>query len=183
MNPEIAVNEEPEVGKESPYEPNWYCPANFVEQTDFFFMPPKAQEYASIRWAIYKDGAFYLPKRTEKANQYDLSGAVTARMDLYDNQEPLFNNTVYELTAIVKRIPHSNNTPLRVGETEPKVTDVSDAYEIYPITAITNVIITGIEELTPNNHEEGLYFNMLGQPVTHPSSGIYIHNGKKVVVK
>ena len=43
-------------------------------------------------------------------------------------------------------------------------------------TAITDL------EATPAQGD-GLYYNLMGQPVTHPSAGIYIHNGKKVVVK
>lgn len=30
---------------------------------------------------------------------------------------------------------------------------------------------------------DGLYYNLLGQPVTRPTKGIYIHNGRKVVVR
>lgn len=30
---------------------------------------------------------------------------------------------------------------------------------------------------------DGIYYNLLGQPVTRPTNGIYIHNGRKVVVR
>jgi hypothetical protein len=30
---------------------------------------------------------------------------------------------------------------------------------------------------------DGLYYNLNGQVVTHPTKGVYIHNGKKVIIK
>ncbi|MBR1882570.1 MAG: peptidase M6, partial [Muribaculaceae bacterium] len=44
-------------------------------------------------------------------------------------------------------------------------------------TAITDI------EAQPAQAGDGLYYNLMGQPVAHPAAGIYIHNGKKVVVK
>jgi len=49
-----------------------------------------------------------------------------------------------------------------------------------------NIVIdgatTGIEmnRVTPANDR---YYNLSGQPVEHPAKGLYISNGKKVVVK
>ena len=56
-------------------------------------------------------------------------------------------------------------------------------YEIYPITSVTNAIITDIESIKAENDEDGLYYNLLGQPVTNPGPGIYLHNGRKVIVR
>ena len=43
---------------------------------------------------------------------------------------------------------------------------------------------TGINTLqTDNTSLTDRYYNLQGQPVTNPTKGIYIHNGKKVVVK
>ena len=43
-------------------------------------------------------------------------------------------------------------------------------------TAVTDVKVAGTQG-------DGVYYNLMGQPVSHPTSGIYIHNGQKVVVK
>ena len=32
-------------------------------------------------------------------------------------------------------------------------------------------------------HDDGLYYNLQGQPVAHPTKGIYIRNGKKIVIR
>ena len=46
---------------------------------------------------------------------------------------------------------------------------------------------TGIEALLPEPTEEGIsdntYYTLLGIPVAHPTRGIYLHRGKKVVMK
>ena len=42
---------------------------------------------------------------------------------------------------------------------------------------------TGIEEITitPVRHDDGIIYNLSGQPVTSPQRGIYILNGKKII--
>ena len=45
---------------------------------------------------------------------------------------------------------------------------------------------TGIEDIINGNENEngnGNYFNLNGQRVTHPTKGLYISNGKKVIIK
>ena len=42
---------------------------------------------------------------------------------------------------------------------------------------------TGVEEVEAAQHNDGLYYNLMGQPVSAPTAGIYIHNGKKILVK
>lgn len=42
---------------------------------------------------------------------------------------------------------------------------------------------TGIETVTKNVREDGVFYNLSGQRVTNPQRGIYIVNGKKVLVK
>ena len=43
---------------------------------------------------------------------------------------------------------------------------------------------TGIDDINAaSTAAGGQYYNMLGQPVAHPTTGFYILNGKKVFVK
>ena len=44
---------------------------------------------------------------------------------------------------------------------------------------------TGIEDvnLNVNKNENGNFFNLNGQRVTHPTKGLYINNGKKIIIK
>lgn len=43
--------------------------------------------------------------------------------------------------------------------------------------------VTGIQTLKQERPADGAYYNLSGQRVEHPTKGLYIHNGKKVVIK
>ncbi len=42
---------------------------------------------------------------------------------------------------------------------------------------------TAVEEIEAAQQADGLYYNLMGIPTNNPSNGIFIHNGKKVLVK
>ena len=42
---------------------------------------------------------------------------------------------------------------------------------------------TVVEEINAAQQQDGLYYNLMGVPTEAPTSGIYIHNGKKILVK
>jgi hypothetical protein len=42
---------------------------------------------------------------------------------------------------------------------------------------------SSVEEIQAAQQADGLYYNLMGQPVSAPTTGIYIHNGKKILVK
>ena len=42
---------------------------------------------------------------------------------------------------------------------------------------------SSVEEIQAAQQADGLYYNLMGQPVSAPTGGIYIHNGKKILVK
>ena len=137
-------------------------------------------EYINIHWAVYKDGAFYMPKSENGVNTERLNGAVTAKLDFYEGY-PFENHVMYELTGIVKALkPRVASTNLK--GVNPQDGDVSEYYEFYPLSSSTNDYITGVNMVGIDN-EDGTYYNLLGQPVTNPTPGIYIKNGKKVIVK
>ena len=43
--------------------------------------------------------------------------------------------------------------------------------------------VTGVEIINTNGYGDNTYYNLMGQPVTNPTPGIYIRGGKKVIVK
>ena len=43
--------------------------------------------------------------------------------------------------------------------------------------------ITGINAISTVNAENGAYYNLQGVKVANPAKGLYIHNGKKIIVK
>ena len=42
---------------------------------------------------------------------------------------------------------------------------------------------SSVQEIEAAQQADGLYYNLMGQPVSAPAAGIYIHNGKKILVK
>jgi hypothetical protein len=54
-NPTIELRVNPIPTVEASYVPNTFLPANFVEQTDYFMVEPKAQEFVNIQWAICRE--------------------------------------------------------------------------------------------------------------------------------
>ena len=42
---------------------------------------------------------------------------------------------------------------------------------------------TAVEEIEATQQADGLYYNLMGIPTENPAGGIYIHNGKKILVK
>ena len=42
---------------------------------------------------------------------------------------------------------------------------------------------SAVEEIEAAQQADGLYYNLMGQPIENPTNGIFIHNGKKILVK
>ena len=42
---------------------------------------------------------------------------------------------------------------------------------------------TAVEEVSAAQQTDNRYYNLMGQPTENPTNGIYIHNGKKILVK
>ena len=56
----------------------------------------------------------------------------------------------------------------------------------YPVVATFEVMVkgyTGIESIVPADTDDATYYNLNGQRVSKPQRGVYVVNGKKVVVK
>ena len=116
-NPTLEVTAYPiPTSKTVTYTPNTYVAANFMPATytpnaEYFLVEPKPQEYATIEYAVYHDGKFYVPERSGGDNNqaYDvvIEGAVPLSSDnsYYDQSgTPSFQDGhVYTLTVIIKQ--------------------------------------------------------------------------------
>lgn len=184
LNPEIDVDDMNVISEGQAYTPNLYTISSFGEGNDYFAMPPKPQEYVKIHWAIYQDGNFYMPKSENGINTQQLHGAVKSVLDMYEGGA-FENGNMYELTGIVKalkpRVAAGGNTVYGVNVQD---SEVSTYYELYPITSSKTDTdpVTSINRID-NDNEDNTYYNLLGQPVTNPAPGIYIKNGKRIIVR
>ena len=183
LNPEISVTAMPTFERGNGYEANVLTVANFAESNTYFFMPPKPQEYVTVRWAVYSDGKFYMPRSENGINTEKAQGVVNAKMDLYTGDD-FENNYSYNFTAIVKAITPRVSKTMAAGELiNVQEGEVSSFFEVYPIGMLKKDTATGIATILDNNKSSNVYYDLMGRPVTNPGAGIYIHNGKKVIVR
>ncbi|MBQ9585107.1 MAG: hypothetical protein IJR20_03795, partial [Muribaculaceae bacterium] len=183
VNPEITVNKVPTIIGESPYTPNTMCVANFANENSYFLVPPKPLEYVLIHWAVYKDGYFYMPAKGENGfNTEGLTGSVKVNTKLLGNYN-FKNNEAYEFFAIVKALNERMSSPSLLAIEHVNIEDSNPSiyYELYPVEV--KGITTGISTIELNRSTNGIYFNLMGQPVSNPTPGIYIRDGRKVIVK
>ena len=181
LNPEMKATQMPTFGDYSSFTPNLMCVANFANQNTYFLVPPKPMEYVHIHWAVYKDGKFYMPAKGENGfNTEGLSGAVAVNTTMLNYQ--FANNNAYEFYAIVKALSvRTETTSLLAATVNVEPSEQSSYYEVYPVSI--QDITTGIDTILTNKSEDDTYYNLMGQPVTNPAPGIYIRNGRKVIVK
>ena len=87
----------------------------------------------------------------------------------------------YEFYAIVRATnARPASAPAYRVNIEPS--ESSPYYEICPVSV--EGITTGITTITTDaKMGDNVYYNLLGQPVANPTSGIYILNGKKVIIR
>lgn len=156
------------------YEPNEYCVANFVDQDEYFFMTPRANEYAKVKWAVYQDGAFYVPAQGQGSNTVNVGGAVSADLDMYDGETSFANGKMYELSGIVEAIGGSAGARRKVAV---KDGPLSTRFALHPISAEeVDPIITGLTEETiaGKNAVKQEYYNILGVRSAEPFGGVNI---------
>ena len=188
-NPTITLDANPlPVANATAFEPNKYVTANFNTgaNSDYYFVEPKAQEYATIEWAVYHDGKFYMPLNPEANNQQatnTVHGAVAVSSDnsYRDDQTALTDLTMYRLTVIIKRKPQAQGAPrLMAGNSGIAVaTDdpVSSQWEIAIVSAekLSDATVTPIEKVTAERElVRTIYFNLNGIESDRPFQGVNI---------
>lgn len=183
LNPEITLEKMPTLTSGASYTPNIMCVANFANSNKYFLVPPKPMEYVRIHWAVYKDGYFYMPAKGEHGfNTEGLTGAIKVNNEMIGGYN-FNNNDAYEFFAIVRALNYRTASPslLAIDNVNIETSEPSRYYEIYPVEV--KGITTGIGTINENRKADGIYYNLMGQPVANPTPGIYIRDGRKVIVK
>ncbi len=193
VNPTIAVTSTPEQGDQHGYEPNLYIMPSFNEDyyaptSNFFFVAPKAQEYAYITWACYNaaDGNFYT---MSDGNTSNLTGGVKVNWDYYPAGNPQ-DGYVYEFDAIVRKVASTTNGAplLKDGNQSTPVTGVlSDDYMVYPLRLYdVPTAINSVEVACKVVNVK--YYNLMGVESSTPFDGVNIvvttyDNGSRITSK
>lgn len=150
-NPTIELRANPVPATSvTPYTPNTFLPANFVEQAEYFMVEPKPQEYVNVKWAVCREQLndstfiFAIPKSDGENNSENLSGAFKATvkqgywedMSSYDPEKSIRVNYQYNgLTGIVKAIGADTQLLASFSPDDAEHSPVSDKWELYLISA------------------------------------------------
>ena len=179
---------------DSKYTPNEYIPVNFmtVKQADYwgnsqkanhgnyFFMNPKAQEYAKVAWAVWdaSSQAFYVAKSADGANKYDFDGMFTIALDYNDGKvtatSDLTDQQVYSFPAIVKKqTAVSNAAPRKVTA---KTGSTQSEYIVYPLELYAGKgVVTGVSEVSTAKAVKSVrYYDLTGAQHSQAQEGINI---------
>jgi hypothetical protein len=89
-------------------------------------------------------------------------------------------NTNFVLNGGVFKKVSANNNTLAAGKAYLQLPNTSSAREI---SFIFDDETTGIKTVSNAAENNGMIFNLNGQRVSSPKGGLYIKNGKKVIIK
>ncbi len=170
-NPVIELAANPIPNQQADYAPNNYLVANYdlMHNNDYFFVRPKAQEFNTIKHAIYSDGKFIMAGRAG-ANEWDinLEGEVrpTDMQPYLLGDQPLTElleeNGVYDLRVITKDLGRSRAIAVvgvtKVGTFSPALPgDVNGDGEVnsQDITALYSLLLSGDASSVVNGDQNG----------------------------
>lgn len=177
-------------GEQFTYTPNVYCVANFnpenidsdgaftkAASNNYFFMNPKVQEVCTITYAQWNGSMFTVPSNSgfdgALVVDYTYNNDGTGNFGFIPELE---TNKTYQFKAIVNR----NNR--NYG----KAVEPNANIKVYAADLTSSSIApipTAISTINVERKGDNIYYNLMGQPVAHPTAGIYILNGNKVIVR
>ena len=123
-NPAISLSKLPTKGQSMEYTPNVYIVPSFCDDyasddSPYFFVQPKPQEYCTVRWANYdaNTNAFYVPSMgpvvveggsaTSVSNPENLSGGFGWSNTYLLQGEPI-DQQVFDFPAVVNKISYAD---------------------------------------------------------------------------
>ena len=189
-NSKLVALRTPKAGAVDAYTKNTYITSSFLgkNQTaadgkNYFFVTPKPMEVANITWAQWNatKNAFVVPEQQNGVNAGGLDGGFTADFSLIDGFSPS-NGETYNFIGLIKKT--SLQTPPANKAVGGDNATVSNEYVVFPLSLVgQDGVITGVTDIKQPMAEDDTFYNLLGIPVKNPGPGIYVHRGRKVVVR
>ena len=126
-----------------------------------------------------------MPAKEDDNNGWDLSGGFDWDASYLGSQIPApQDKLMYTFPAIVQMKATTERGPRRVATANPKVGGLSARYTVLPLEMDDTRVITDITRVHSDREvaDDGYYYTLTGQRVTHPTPGFYIRAGKKVFI-
>lgn len=205
LNPTMTVTDYQLPTQWTGYVENKHVTANYMDplvqtgnpnNTSYFFVEPKAQEYVMINWARY-DGHdsyhFSIPYNQENSNIETLAGGFKVNWSLYPGNylEDFIEGNAYNFHAIIRYT--ADHHGVLGGGDQPSGALLRDGvregdYLVYPLEGGDDAITAVSEVLTDLEPVEVSYVNMMGMRSTQPFDGVNIvltryNNGMTVAHK
>ncbi len=186
VNPTFEAKTMPTAGDADPYTVNTYIAPNFngsqsgelngVTQ-DFFFVQPKAQEYATVQWVVYQgNGRFDAPDqhidgREVQANPWGFTGTFLVDNSLcegYDENNQWKEGMSYTFPAIITRY--------QPGESVANRAALIERWMVYPLRLTSGQdVVTGVTTVTGERTAVSVqYVSLSGHVSSQPQQGVNI---------
>ena len=179
------------------YTPNQYCPVNFMASytSDYsgngaqgsngtatcFFMNPKAQEYATVVWAVWDKAtrAFYVPAPDGVNNKLGFYGKFEVALDYNDGDVQDLNAVqdqhMYTFPAIVKKLTAQQAAARKVNANTGGGT-AQPGYIVYPLELnAASSVVTAVSDVHSTKAVKRVsYYNLAGAEIAAPQAGVNI---------
>ena len=179
------------------YTPNQYCPVNFMASytsdysgngaqgsngtATYFFMNPKAQEYATVVWAVWDKAtrAFYVPAPDGVNNKLGFYGKFEVALDYNDGDvaatTSLTDQHMYTFPAIVKKLTAQQAAARKVNANTGGGT-AQPGYIVYPLELnAASSVVTAVSDVHSTKAVKRVsYYNLAGAKIATPQAGVNI---------
>ena len=175
-----------EIDGSTEYNPNVYCPVNFLDKnlnlndapgqatggsgTNYFFMNPKVQEVADVIVAVWTGSGFVVPASTGGQNSANLDGAFTVAWD-YNLKYDVHSDLVVGQAYVFRGVLNLKSSKLVQGKDD--VTPDSNK-NVMPFN-LDDSTITAIQDIEEGKTVSNVkYYNITGMESDKPFSGVNI---------
>ena len=158
--------------------------------TDYDYVPAETGVLLESRSGASTPADFYYAIGEKDNVSYSLSNNIMEGVTVKDTKkqsstsDPIFAMTTAGIFKPLK-IGTDRTIPVHKAVARPKVTLSASAKVLFVFDDGENHNIVNAIETVENNNvvDNNAYYNLQGQRVENPQHGVFIHNGKKVVLK
>ena len=142
-----------------------------------------------LSFATKSNGKIDISNNTDRGDGFTLSSSLQDDGSLTVATVNFEGDSYYGNSGTIFTFKITANEDLAAGEYEIKVCDIvlSSGVAIKPSDATGKVTVsnseTGLQKIVSDSNQSESIYNLNGQRVNNPSRGIYIVNGRKVLVK